>query len=149
MKKFTLEYCQTRHHEILVELDKMEELRDKEERSFTEDEVKKYRSLIDEEGFMWHESDQFATHADLEETKAEIEAQIDRLTALGLDPSHLDNHMGSLYGVDTGRFELLLATLETAGKRGLPFRFPTKFKPEQIAPSIEKAEAVLAAARKA
>ena len=49
MKKFTLEYCQTRHHEILVELDKMEELRDKEERSFTEDEVKKYRSLIDED----------------------------------------------------------------------------------------------------
>ena len=89
-------------------------------------------SLRDEEGYMWHESDQFATNADLEETKAEIEAQIARLEALGLKPSHLDNHMGSLYGVDTGRFELLLAALEAAGKRGLPFRLPTKFKPEQI-----------------
>ncbi len=89
-------------------------------------------SLRDEEGYMWHESDQFAENADLEETKAEIEAQIAFLKGLGLNPSHLDNHMGSLYGVDTGRFELLLATLEIAGKHGLPFRLPTKFKPEQI-----------------
>ena len=48
MKK-DLTYCQTRHHEIQVELDQMDELKERENRAFTEDEVTKYRSLIDED----------------------------------------------------------------------------------------------------
>jgi hypothetical protein len=49
MTKLNLEYCQNRHHEIQVELDKMDELKERENRAFTEDEVTKYRSLIDED----------------------------------------------------------------------------------------------------
>ena len=49
MTKLNLEYCQNRHHEIQVELDKMDELKERENRTFTEDEVAKYRSLIDED----------------------------------------------------------------------------------------------------
>lgn len=85
------------------------------------------KSLIDEEGFMYHECDQFANAADLQEVITEIVAQTEKLKSLGLNPSHLDNHMGSLYGVDTGRFELLMATIQIAGQYGLPFRCPTKF----------------------
>lgn len=85
------------------------------------------KTLIDEEGFMYHECDQFANAADLQEVCTEITAQIEKLKALGLEPSHLDNHMGSLYGIDTGRFELLMATIQIAGKYALPFRCPTKF----------------------
>ena len=32
--------------------------------------------------------------------------------------------MGSLYGIETGRFELLQLTLTIAGEMGLPFRMP-------------------------
>lgn len=90
-------------------------------------------SLIDEEGFMWHESDQFEEHADLAETAAEINAQYDKLAAFGFRPDHFDNHMGSLYGVATGRFELLELTIKACAEHGgMPFRFPTKFTDEQF-----------------
>ncbi|MBQ8210140.1 MAG: polysaccharide deacetylase family protein [Clostridia bacterium] len=92
----------------------------------------KTATLRDEEGFMWHECDQFANAADLQEVCGEIVAQVEHLKNLGLNPSHLDNHMGSLYGVDTGRFELLVATIEIAGKYGLPFRMPTTFTDAQF-----------------
>lgn len=92
----------------------------------------KTASLRDEEGYMFHESYQFAEAADLEETCGELAAQIQKLISLGLNPSHVDNHMGSLYGIDTGRFELLAATVEVAGKFGLPFRFPTVFTDAQF-----------------
>ncbi len=89
-------------------------------------------SLRDEEGFMWHESDQVEQNVDIDEVEGEIRAQIERCKKLGLvNPSHLDNHMGSLYGIETGRFELLQLTLQIAGEYGLPFRFPGKFSDEQ------------------
>ena len=49
MTKLNLEYCQNRHHEIQVELDKMDELKERENRPFTEAESKQYRDLIDED----------------------------------------------------------------------------------------------------
>jgi len=81
-------------------------------------------SLRDEEGYMWHESDLFEEHADLEEAKNECLAQLALARKLGLNPSHWDNHMGSLYGVATGRVELLQMILELSAEVGLPFRFP-------------------------
>lgn len=48
MKK-DLTYCQTRHHEIMVELDQMDELKERENRAFTEAEITKYRALLDED----------------------------------------------------------------------------------------------------
>ena len=89
-------------------------------------------SLRDEEGFMWHESDQFEEHADLAEAQKEIVAQIEKLKKFGLVPSHLDNHMGSLYGIEKGRTELLEMTLGVCAQYRLPFRIPLKFKPEQM-----------------
>lgn len=89
-------------------------------------------SLRDSEGFMYHESDEFEKNCIIEEVAEEINAQIARFKSFGVEPSHLDNHMGSLYGIETGRFELLTLTLETAGKCGLPFRFPGTFVPEMF-----------------
>lgn len=89
-------------------------------------------SLRDEEGYFWHESDQFEKNADDEEIKAEIKAQIEKLKALGLNPSHLDNHMGSLYGIETGRLELLQLVVSVAGEYGLPFRLPRNFTDAQF-----------------
>lgn len=89
-------------------------------------------SLRDEEGFMWHESDQFEKHCDLEDVANEIRAQVDKLKGFNVPLSHLDNHMGSLYGIETGRFEILQQTLEICGEYGLPFRFPGTFTPEMM-----------------
>lgn len=82
-------------------------------------------TLRDEEGYMWRSSAQVEQHASLPQIRQEILAQIARCRALGMtNPSHLDNHMGSLYGIATGRFELLEETLGIAAKAGLPFRLP-------------------------
>lgn len=89
-------------------------------------------SLRDEDGYMFKESDEVEKNVDIDEVEAEIRAQIERLKKLGLNPSHLDNHMGSLYGIETGRFELLNLVLDIAGEYGLPFRFPGTFTDDQL-----------------
>lgn len=91
----------------------------------------KAQSLIDEEGFMFHNCNQFAERASMKDTRAELIAQIERLRALGLNPSHADNHMGSLYGIHNGRFELLQTAIEIAAQYELPFRLPMKFSSAQ------------------
>lgn len=89
-------------------------------------------SLRDEEGYMFKSSKTFEEKADIDEVEAEIRAQIAQMLRLGMQPSHLDNHMGSLYGIETGRFELLSLVIDIAGEMGLPFRFPTKFTDAQF-----------------
>lgn len=79
-------------------------------------------SLIDEEGFMWHESDQVEKNAKTSELENEIRAQIDYAHSLGMKPSHVDNHMGSLYGIETGRFGLSKLTLKIMGDYGYAYR---------------------------
>ena len=89
-------------------------------------------SLRDKEGFMYYESDEFEANADLEQIEKEIRAQVERFRSFGVEPSHLDNHMGSLYGIESGRFEVLNLTLDMAGEYGLPFRFPGTFVPQMF-----------------
>ena len=62
-------------------------------------------TLRDEEGYLWHTTAQVEKHASLPQVQQEILAQLSRCRALGMtNPSHMDNHMGSLYGIATGRF---------------------------------------------
>lgn len=89
------------------------------------------KSLEDEAGFMHKDCNGFAQNADAEEAKTELVTQIERLRSWGMNPSHADNHMGAMYGIHNGRFELLKSVLELAGRYGLPFRFPRKFSKEQ------------------
>ncbi|MBP9988741.1 MAG: polysaccharide deacetylase family protein [Ruminococcus sp.] len=89
-------------------------------------------SLRDEDGYMFHESNQFEDSADLDEVEAECRAQIELCKKLGLNPSHVDNHMGSIYGIETGRFELLNVAFDVASEYGLPFRFPGRFTEDQL-----------------
>lgn len=89
-------------------------------------------SLRDEDGYMFHESYQFEESADLAEVEAECRAQIELCKKLGLNPSHVDNHMGSIYGIERGRFELLNVAFDVASEYGLPFRFPGTFIEEMF-----------------
>ncbi len=84
------------------------------------------KSLLDEEGFMWHESDQVEKNASYEDLEREIRAQIDLAHSWGMKPSHIDNHMGSLYGHYTGRLGLAKMTLRVCGEYGYAYRLYTK-----------------------
>jgi chitin disaccharide deacetylase len=48
-----------------------------------------------------------------------------------LDLSHFDSHMGSFYGIQTIRLEMLAHVFSIAYETGLPFRIPllSSFKP--------------------
>ncbi len=54
-------------------------------------------SLYDAEGFLPATSDAVAARADPAEAEAEIRAQVERALAFGLQPTHLDSHMGALF----------------------------------------------------
>src|SRR5688572_24170693 len=64
-------------------------------------------SLLDANGYLYHLEDEAAAHMDLKEAEAEIRAQIVRARQLGIQPTHLDSHMGTLYQ-NKALFETLL-----------------------------------------
>lgn len=54
-------------------------------------------SLLDKDGYFYLTEREAASHADPKEVELEITAQIERARALGIQPTHLDSHMGTLY----------------------------------------------------
>ncbi len=58
----------------------------------------KVPGLIDPDGKMWHEVPDVVAHASAQEVEIEIRAQIEKCLALGYRPTHIDTHMGTLYG---------------------------------------------------
>jgi chitin disaccharide deacetylase len=57
----------------------------------------KVKGLLDAEGYMWRSERDTAKNATPQEVEVELRAQIDRALALGIKPTHLDTHMGTLY----------------------------------------------------
>ena len=53
-------------------------------------------SLLDPNGYFYHDNAPLAAHAKPEEAEREVRAQIKRALAMGIHPTHLDTHMGSL-----------------------------------------------------
>jgi predicted glycoside hydrolase/deacetylase ChbG (UPF0249 family) len=54
-------------------------------------------SLVGPDGNFYATTEEFARHAQVNEVETEIRAQIERAKAMGLDPTHLDAHMHTLY----------------------------------------------------
>jgi predicted glycoside hydrolase/deacetylase ChbG (UPF0249 family) len=52
---------------------------------------------LDRAGYFYLTETEAAAHIDPKEAEAEIRAQIARARALGIQPTHLDSHMGTLY----------------------------------------------------
>ncbi|WP_166851325.1 polysaccharide deacetylase family protein [Isoptericola sp. BMS4] len=80
-------------------------------------------SLVDGAGWFPADVEAVERHADAGDVVAELTAQVDAALAAGVDVSHLDNHMGSVYGLVTGR-SFLPQALELAASYRLPFRLP-------------------------
>ncbi len=53
--------------------------------------------LYDEQGAFWHSVAQVVEHASADEVEAEIRAQLARYRAFGVQPTHMDSHMGTLF----------------------------------------------------
>ena len=75
-------------------------------------------SLLDSSGYLYPLEREAAAHMDIQEAEAEIRAQIARAKALGIQPTHLDSHMGTLYQ-SKALFEMLV---RVASENKLPFR---------------------------
>ena len=72
--------------------------------------------LIDPEGKMWHDVPDVVIHATAEEVETEVRAQIDKVLAMGFTPTHIDTHMGTLYGTT----DYLKVFLKMANEYKLP-----------------------------
>lgn len=53
--------------------------------------------LVDTEGCLWPSVAEVMAHATPDEVETEIRAQLDRCLTMGITPTHLDSHMGTLF----------------------------------------------------
>ncbi|XEC92540.1 polysaccharide deacetylase family protein [Paenibacillus tarimensis] len=106
-------------------------------------------SLVTEEGYFPKDCKTLERQADPEEVRAELRAQVKSAIKMGLKPTHADNHMGSLYGLESGR-DFLNVVFDVCAEFGLPFRLPRYLLTEdgQVAPP-ELAEQALRYAKAA
>jgi len=54
--------------------------------------------LIDEQGMLWRKVEDVVQNSNVDEVSREVRAQIEKSLTLGYRPSHIDTHMGTLYG---------------------------------------------------
>lgn len=80
-------------------------------------------SLVNEEGYFPTDCLTFEQKAESPEIYKEIINQIEMAKTIGLNPTHLDNHMGSLYGLMTGK-DYLELVFDVCKQYELPFRVP-------------------------
>jgi predicted glycoside hydrolase/deacetylase ChbG (UPF0249 family) len=73
--------------------------------------------LLDPNGYLWPEVMPVAQHAKPEEVEREIRAQVERALAMGIHPTHLDMHMGTL----AARPDYYSALIKVAHEYHLPF----------------------------
>ncbi|MEW9698874.1 polysaccharide deacetylase family protein [Paenibacillus sp. SI8] len=92
-------------------------------------------SLLTDEGYFPPDCLTFEQQADIGQVKAEIIQQIESAKRLGVDPTHLDNHMGSLYGLRTGR-DFLEIVIDICAEYGLPLRMPRHVPGQAISSEI-------------
>jgi len=87
----------------------------------------KVKGLLDAEGYVHHSVLQTAVHATAAEVETELRAQVRRAVDLGLKPTHLDTHMGTVYA----RPDFFAAYRKVAGEFGLPCMIP-RLSPEEV-----------------
>ena len=75
--------------------------------------------LVDKEGAMWQDVSDVVKHATPDEVEVEIRAQIDKAISMGWKPTHLDSHMGTLFGS--------AAFIQRYVKVGLEYKIPVMF----------------------
>jgi predicted glycoside hydrolase/deacetylase ChbG (UPF0249 family) len=80
----------------------------------------KVSSLVDPSGYLWSEVAPVARNIRPEEAEREIRAQVEHAVAVGIHPTHLDTHMGTLIATP----ELFAVFVKIAHGYNLPFLAP-------------------------
>lgn len=93
--------------------------------------------LLDEQGYLWRNEMQVyhSVAGDIDQVSIEVQAQIDKAKRLGMKPTHIDSHMGTLYY----REEYFKVACNLALENDLPFmafayHAEEEWKPENILP---------------
>jgi predicted glycoside hydrolase/deacetylase ChbG (UPF0249 family) len=84
--------------------------------------------LLDGDQKMWHEVPQVVQNASAEEVEKEVRAQIEQAIAWGHKPTHIDTHMGTLYGHPS----YVKVFVEVAQEYGIPANIIDLSKPEVL-----------------
>lgn len=74
-------------------------------------------SLLDPDGYLWSDVPPAIQHIKADEAEREIRAQVERAIAVGIHPTHLDSHMGTLFA----RPDLMAMYVKVAHEYKLPF----------------------------
>jgi predicted glycoside hydrolase/deacetylase ChbG (UPF0249 family) len=77
-------------------------------------------SLLDEDGHFYPTAEAVAQHAVAAEVETEVRAQIQRAMALGIRPTHLDTHMGTMLASP----QIVPIYLKLGKEYGLPLLLP-------------------------
>lgn len=96
------------------------------------------RSLTTENGNFPHDGAHVELHADPEQVKLELNAQIQTAIAYGVDPTHLDSHGGSILGLHVGR-DFLEVVFDLCEKYALPFNLPKQIVRQPFFTASQKA----------
>ncbi len=76
--------------------------------------------LTDSSGCLWPEVTDVVMHAGADEVEMEMQAQLDRALLMGFKPTHLDTHMGTVYGTPA----FLMRYLQLGMKNHIPVMLP-------------------------
>jgi chitin disaccharide deacetylase len=77
----------------------------------------KVPSLLDPSGYLWPEVEPAVHNLKADEAEREVRAQIEHAIAMGIHPTHLDSHMGTLFA----RPDLFAVYVKVAREYKLPF----------------------------
>lgn len=78
------------------------------------------KGLVDPQGAMWRSVPEVIKNATADEVETEIRAQLDRARTMGLTPTHMDSHMGTLFATPA----FLQRYLKVGMEEKIPVMFP-------------------------
>ena len=76
--------------------------------------------LVDSDGYLWHTVEDVVKHASADEVDMEMTAQLEKARSMGFEPTHLDTHMGTVYGSP----EFLMRYVKLGIKNKIPVMVP-------------------------
>ena len=100
----------------------------------------KVPSLLDPSGYLWPEVEPAVRSLKAEEVEREIRVQIEHAMAVGIHPTHLDSHMGTLFA----RPDLFAVYVKVAHEYKLPFlAVRTPQAPKELLSLLSEKDVVL------
>jgi predicted glycoside hydrolase/deacetylase ChbG (UPF0249 family) len=100
----------------------------------------KVPSLLDPSGYLWPEVEPAIRNLKAEEVEREIRAQIEHAIAMGIHPTHVDSHMGTLFA----RPDLFAIYVKVAHEYKLPFLAVRAFyAPQELRSLLSDKDVVL------